>query len=989
MKRPEILNRLHAADRAWLTTCAWEKFVSLIKWFLLTVLLLIIADLVFQLGSVTRLSLGLALIVAVLGLLGWLFYAAFLKISPPLRIARLLEDRDETLGSKLVNILQMQDQANDETQSDLTRTLAHRAIDDAAAEIGNRDFVPLTKSPTLGQTCKRALFPALAFCALVFGFFSITKIALVRYLDPFGDHPPFALTRLEIVTPSDDKLRVVYGEPANIEVSYSGHRPGELFLSVEADNENGERTTVPMFPAGDDKFVQQIDTVTGPLKIRAHTRTKRALSTERKIGVILNPQLTGAEFKVTPPAYTKEDSRKSKLALEKETAPSLSVLQGSEVDFYLESNRPLSEGAVSLKTTAPEAAQFKLIPGLASNEEEGANQTATASLTAAESGRLVFDMRDVTGLSTERELAANLVVTHDLPPKIEITQPQSDGVIVDTFTAKIVFHAEDDYGLSKQRIHISVNDKPRDGKEFDFSTANPPLRDSKEVLEITPKKMICIPGDIISIFADTTDIRPEPQLSKTRVLKLEVVSEEQYNEFIRMRTEIKDLNKKYSKLQDELKELADEQRELAKEAQEVAEKLNQEDSELSETEQQQLRDELAGKQSELNSKLNKLAKKMESATSESPLYDLEKDLQKVLDEEAQKIRESTAQNQKELQEFLEQQASNQSMESFEKQANEQADRLDPAREEAEKKMAEAIDQAQKMQDLLKALNAFQQAYQAQCQICKQTAMLREKENPTREDRLTLQQLAAEERAVGEVVKEVVKQLREGAERAREEFPKSAQEANDIADKIEKANLPSLTDSASSTMLAGKPQPSDAKAQRVKEEMEKLSSSCSQCQGGMGGEFSLQLQLMQQMMAGNTFSQMSQCQKFSLGTGKGMGVGLQGSGMMGMGGQNGMGFSQPMQNMSMLGGASDLLGDDASKADDSADGLALDERPLNADLEKADGKAKGVEVERSIRPSKSANGEITIEEYKDIVEAYFRKLTTDKKEKTRDRKDEKK
>jgi len=974
MKRADIINRLHGADRAWLTACAGEKFVSILKYFFLAALLLLVADLIFQLGSIPRLILGIGFSASVVALIIWFFYAAFLKTSPHLRIARLLEDRDESLGSKLINILQMDDTANDNTKSDLTRSLAHRAIDEATAEIGNRDFVSLTKSPTIWKTCKRATVPAMLFFALVLGFFSITRIPLIRYIDPFGDHPAFALTQLEIVTPSDDRLRVIYGESTSIEANYSGHRPSELFLSVTSGDGETE-VLLPMFPAGENRFVQQIDSVTDDLKIRAQTRTERSVSTTRNVGVILNPQIVGAGFRVTPPEYTRIKSRKLNLALEKETSPSLSVLRGSELEFFLQSNRPLSDGAISLKASAPEPSIFSMKAG--KEEKDGENQTASAKITATESGRLIFDMRDETGLSTDRELAANLVVTHDLPPAIEITQPGSDGIIVNTFTAKIVFHADDDYGLTKMRIHLSVGKKGLEGKEIDFTSSDPPLRDAKEVIEVNPREMICIPGDIISIFADVTDNRPEPQLSKTRVLKLEVVSEEQYNDYLRLRTEIGDLKRKYSDLQNQVKDLAEIQRELAKEAEELAAKIaSAKEDELSESAKQKLRDELGAKQSRLNSKLNKLADAMENSTRENPLYDMEKDLQKILDQEAKKIRESAAQNQEQLQNFMEQQASDSSMEDFEKQANEQADRLDPARQTAEKQMAEALDDAQKMQDLLKALNAFQRAYQAQTELCKVTGILKDKEETSREDRLTLQQLAGEELAIGEVIKAVVEQLREGAEKAKEAFPESAQDATKIADAIEKANLTGLTGSASRTMLSGKAAPSDSKAQRVKDEMEKLSSTCSQCQGGMGSEFSQRLKLMRQMAAGNTFSQMMKSQRFSMSLGQGFG--MQGGGGVGFSGMNGGGMPMEgsMDNMSMLGGASDLLGSDV-KASDAQDGNALSERPLNADLDKADGKGSGGQVQRSIRPSKSATGGITIDEYKEVVDAYFRKLTMKK------------
>ena len=43
------------------------------------------------------------------------------------RIARLLETRDPALGSKLINVLQLQSQTNDPALAELTRQMAQQA----------------------------------------------------------------------------------------------------------------------------------------------------------------------------------------------------------------------------------------------------------------------------------------------------------------------------------------------------------------------------------------------------------------------------------------------------------------------------------------------------------------------------------------------------------------------------------------------------------------------------------------------------------------------------------------------------------------------------------------------------------------------------------------------------------------------------------------------------------------------------------------------
>ncbi len=960
MSTTDLIQRLHRANWAWRRTCAFEWFLRGLKFVCAAVLLVVAVDLVLQLGATARLIVGLAGLGALLVFVGRFFRRAFGGGESLLPVARVLEARDDSLGSKLINVLQLREKAKDETLPALTRKLAERAVDEAAREVEGRDFVPLTKSPTLGRTFWRATLPVALVVLPAVIFSQIAGRELLRFVDPFGDHPPFSFTQLAIVTPEDDQARVVYHQPATIEVKYGGHRPRELFLTIEHADDPEKRTTIPMFAQGGDRFVQQIEQVDADLVVRAHTRTRRSISEARRIGVILSPQLEEAKATVHAPAYTKLARRENRLGMEKATAPTLSVLSGSEVTFSLRSNRPLSEGSVGLQSSDPEPLE---IPLRVDDPEQP--KVARATVTPEISGRLRFDLRDVTGLPADRELAVNLVVTHDLPPEISITEPTADGFIVDTFATKVAFRASDDYGLRSMRLHNGINGAFAEPKTVPMA-ADPPPREALETVRVAPSEMGAAPGDVIAIFGETTDIRPDPQLARTPTLTLEVISEEQYNDYLRMETEIRDLERKYSTLHDELRDLAREQRELAEEAAAAGADPDQ-----------ATRDELAARQSELNRKLEKLAQKMESATRDQPLYDLEKDLQKVLDEEAARIRESIAQNQEGNEQFLGASPSAESMEAFSQQAEAQADRLDPAREAAEKQIADAIQDADQIQQLLKAINAFQQAYAMQEELARQTAAYASRPELTRDDQLALQEMAGTERLVGEALDQIVERLREGADNAEEAYPEAAGDARAIADAIESANLSSLADQSARTMLSGRGQASHDRAEHLRGEMEKLMSQCGQCQGGMGGEFTARLRLMHQMMAGNTFSQMAQSRTFGLKLGQGRGMG---GGGMGMAGFRGMGGSQDGPNLSLLGGES-MLGktgpDSANRTDGMADGSPAPDMSLAED---ADGDAQG--KPRALnRPSRSATGDLILDEYGDLVDAYFDKLTT-----TRNRKE---
>ncbi len=949
MKPEGVLNKLASADRAWQRTTTLESMLRAVKYIIAAVLLAVTLDLIMQLTSGVRLGISLLALAAFLIFVSIHLWRAFVRRNPLLRVARLLEERDATLGTKLINILQLDEETRNESKPELTRQLARRAVDEAGLVMEQHDFRPLTKSRTLEASAIWAVVSMVVLLVPLFVFFKIASGELLRFFDPFGDHPPFSFTTLRITAP-DDAVKVIYKKPVVVEVDYSGHRPSELFLTVEESKGGTPTRMLPLYPVGERTFTQQIDEVTTDLNIQSHTKSWRSVSRHQRISVVLTPQLEKAKVNIMPPAYTKLPPTTVEFTANGGTPSNLNALVGSTMTFSFTSNRPLKEGSLMLQGVDPKPETRTL-----NRADEKTDNVVSGSLTATESGRLRFEIRDVTGLPNDREISASLTVTHDLPPVITLVEPQQDGFIVDTFAANVAFRATDDYGLKTIRLHTAINGKFSEPKVIEAQEI-PPQRDAFETVRIEPSKMGAVPGDIISVFGEATDICPEPQMSRSRTLKLEVISEEQYNDYLRTRTEIRDLEAKYAQFNDALRELAKEQRELAQKA---------EDLKKTEPNQKQ-RDELAAKQSELNAKLDKLANRMTQATRDKPLYDLEKEMQKVLDKEAEEVRNSIAKNEKALSQFMQSQPSQQSVGDFKDEAQAQAERLDPALAQGEKKIEEALADAQKMQELLKPLSAYAELYKRQQELAEQTAAYKDKPQLSEEDRLALQNMAADERFIGEALQQVAESLRKAAKDAETEYPEAAEDARNIAQAIEDAQLSALADESARTMMAAKGAESHDRAEHLREEMDKLVSKCSSCQPGMSNELVMRLKLSRSMAAGNTFAQMMQCKKFGMGkggTGGGMGFG----GMLANGSTNG-------SQQSLLGGES-MLGHGDKESATNSNATANGTPSPGAD-KAHDGSNGGNDgITSSTRPSQSATGDAVLGEYDQLVEAYFRRLTT--------------
>lgn len=946
MNTESILRKLKSADRVWLQGMAIEWLLRSVKWACAIVLICVGADLLAQLGSTPRLLLTIFLGLGALALVAGFIWRGWWKSQPLLRVARHLENRDPALGSKLVNVLQLEEQAKDDQRPEMTRMLARQAIDEASANMSGHKFLPLVKSPTMRRSLVHGILPVAALVTLALSFSSIAFRQLERFLDPYGDHPPFSFTQLKIVSPIADGQGIIYKKPVSVEVEFDGHRPDELFLLIAPAADPTKETIVPMLPFGKDRFVQQIDEVTTDLQVRATTKDRRSISLIRTIPVILTPQLEKTKLKIEPPAYTKLKSRETELGLGKGAPPAVSALVGSKLEFSLTSNRPLGLGAAILKGSAA-SNPVDLTPGTGDTAT-----IATALMEAKESGRVTFDLRDVSGLQADRELAAALTVTHDLPPQIEIAEPTQDGFIVDNFEAKLAVRISDDYGIRTTRMHLGINGKWNDPKIV-TAQEDPPQCQGLEALTVLPSSVGAKSGDVLTFFGDVTDIRPEPQTATTRTLKLEVISEEQYNDLLRAETEVAELQEKYGSLHDEFDRLVREQRELS----EAAEKADAAEQEK-----------LAARQEELNQKLEKLAQKMETAVRDKPLYDMEKSLQNVLSKEAGKIRESIAKNSKDN-------AGAPSPKQLAQAGKEQADRLDPTAKQSREEIEQALADAQKMQDLVKPLTAFQALYEEQQDLASQTQAMKQKKELSREDRLAMQDMASRERMVSEGLQEIAKQLREKADAAEKEYPEAADDARNIADAMEDAGLDTMADRASRSMLAARSGESHDRAETLRAAMEKMMPECQSCKGGMGNEFAQRLSLARSMLAGSTFQQMAMCKKFGFGKpGSGMGMGM-GSG--GVGGMMATGTVGNRPQRSMLGSESKLGRRDAKESANTSKGQANGNASPGAGLAQ-DTLVPDPSRANATKPdSTSSTVDSSADEYSAAVDAYFRKLTAPK------------
>jgi len=959
-----VLRRLAAADREHQKERGGALVLRCLKYACAWVLCAFAADVLLHLDASWRVRLLFATLGGTILVIGIGWYIGFIRRNRLEHTARLLETRQPSLGSRLINLLQLRKHVEDPSLAPLTRDLSRQAVEEYATGLSGTPLERLAWGGELRREFKRTVWAGAGFAAICVLFFRITAVEIARFVDPYGDHPPYSFTHLEIVEPGTGGTNVIYGRGVIVKVKAAGHQPKEVFLSAFQPDHPEKMVTLPMFDKGKVGYHQLVDNIRTELLLFAHTKDKSSRSKQTRIGVVLTPQLEKAFVRITPPAYTGLKPAENPYSMKP-----LQALAGSEVRFRLQSNRPLREGTIEVSTGGRTAERVLMKP-LAENEVSG-------TLVATDSCRLGFTLVDADGLPSQEPWEGSLTVTHDLPPEVRIAQPEHDALVAIDFKLQAQIEASDDYGLQSIRLHCGVNGVYPDPKVKTYDT---PVRDAREVVDLNFAQIGAQPGDILSLFAEAIDTAPDPHLARSQTVRLKVISVEEYNEMLREQTDIAETEARYAELLEDFRELLENQKQLGEASSKLAEQLAKANPKDQEDLVRQF-DDLLAKQNELNQQLNRHAERMDQFVRENPLYDIEKELQKFLQRQAGEIRQSTATNDAAAKDLAQQssppsggrQLTPELATDFKKASDDQLARLGGVRDEADKQITKTLRDMRLMQELLKDFNQFEALYRVQQELAAQSQAYNRPGMLEREDQLALKDLAASEKQVGDLLERLEQKLREDAKAAEALFPKAARSGRDLADSMNELRLQPLARQATDQMLAANGERSFRLAERLRGEMEKLFSDC---QGGncpSSGELDSYLRLQRQLNGGNSFAQMSRSRNFGQVSGQGLGQ---------QGGEGEMGSS----GYAVMGPANlNLLGNELAAGSRTASRLS--DRLSKARFAQEGGAARAAsdkpDVLKGLNPvnrhSGAVSSEMVMEEYSDLVDSYFKAITT-KKEK---------
>lgn len=223
----------------------------------------------------------------------------------------------------------------------------------------------------------------------------MAQTQLLRFTDPFGDHP--AYSRYDFVITPDD-LEVLYGESLDLSIEVRGPAVEQLELVMipPKPDRNGSPDAatpidvVPAFPSPSGTWQATIADITQ--KFDLYCRVRRAHSRTYPVRVITVPRIEDVRVEVTPPLYTGQTTSRGPAATE-----GIHGLQGTHVRVIALSNRPLSAGSLSLVTQSGSQP-------ITMTAQPDPHEVA-AEFEIKETGRLELYVVDAAGQSSTDELA--------------------------------------------------------------------------------------------------------------------------------------------------------------------------------------------------------------------------------------------------------------------------------------------------------------------------------------------------------------------------------------------------------------------------------------------------------------------------------------------------------------------------------------------------------------------------------------------------------
>lgn len=697
-------------------------------------------------------------------------------------VARLVEENDPSLRNDLVNALEFERLLTVAPPVPVSRALMWRSV-----VIAFERAAKLTRVRTLTPKSLRIEVLALLSClavAVILGlvFRELCWTVAPRYLDPYGDHPPFSATRLIVDPPG---VTVDYDDNVNIRVTTSGVQPEDVLLVLE-DAGGAVLSELPMLRNSDGDFRQTIEHAKRDLVYYA--RIERGRSKRYALSISKTPRIGAVTITYEYPAYTKLPARTRQLGPQS----IIRTYEGTRIGLTIESNRPLVGGILRVGDQ-----EMKMV-------RAGTPQSVMGTFTVDRPAELEARLTDSEGNSSKDVLQAKVELQPDEPPHIAIVSPGRQAYAVPTAQVPLDIEAQDDLGVANVTLYRGLNGSGDSAKILFSSTGGEATANVLETLDLADLGVH--PGDVIDFYATVTDTSPtSPHSSATPAYQISIISEDQYQSFLRQETTAADLKAEYATIGRRLEGLGKEQEDIRAQAQALfnvlalGEKLNADA--LSKVK------ELARAQAILADRTKAAADELRKDAASPHTFDIEESFTKSLEQMAARLdraRDAMQKSAAALEHTADEDGENDGKTLAHAIDNQDKalDELGHGARQFSQEIEKPLDHLGRMYKLMEDIETFKAIYTGQVDLERHARSFRDVNVPSLDQRVRLKELGEAQREIRDALIDLRDNVEKHAAEIESVLSKAAKDARDIADSIDRRNIPTVMEQAMDGLSSG-------------------------------------------------------------------------------------------------------------------------------------------------------------------------------------------
>lgn len=541
-----FLQRAFQKERRALTGHDFRRGLLLWLWLLV---LFLLADAIYAF-SMTGLYVGQWVMILLTWSVGlWVLIRRLRRTFHPEEVALSAQQRIGVPHDRLINALQLAREQHPHASPGL-RDLAIELSEICADALDPRKFI---SRKIVGSSVKFLVATGIVLAIALGMWPGVFKAGWIRLQDPSGDHPPYTRYRFELET---WPARVHAGSDIKIDTRvYGPSLPVSAQLRIRYPD--GSVHKVDMWPQAikDEtaavRFQLELENVRESLQVSVDTPKGR--SEWFKIPLLPSPIFEQVRGIYTYPAYTGWPEKSERMR-----HTDLEVIEGTRIRLKAEANMDLS------------AARLILIPEASGSREENTFDADTQNFKqveseweAQESGVYQLRIFAKDGTPGEVDWEGKVTVLPDGPPQVELHQADLDSIIPAGWELPVSATAVDDVAVQEGRLVMQLAERPAVSKSLVPDVARKDPSRMEIETSISLDDLGALVGAELSYFVEVRDNRPpEGQWASTRIARFHVVSLEEYRRVARTRYQAEEVMQEIMSVRRELELLRDDRNAL-------------------------------------------------------------------------------------------------------------------------------------------------------------------------------------------------------------------------------------------------------------------------------------------------------------------------------------------------------------------------------------------------------------------------------------------